>query len=152
MAVKNVFVIFSCSIILVLRMQTGPSNCWLRCRGGWYQCHCVSWRRRTYCLALEPKKPLLQPDWSHNINWWILCTISEIFNAVYNYYCTHILYRICIKCCVQSCILQQFMSTDKERDARIASPQLRFHWDSYNIHNTYRGGLKIKGQKKETMN
>lgn len=98
---KNVFVIFSCSIILVLKMQTGPSNCWLRCRGGWYQCHCVSWRKRTYCLALEPKKPLLQPDWSRKLmdimcNFWnVQCCLN---------YCTHILYRICIKCSVQSCI------------------------------------------------
>ena len=40
------------------------------------------------------------------------------------------------------------MSTDKEeRDARIASPQLRFHWDSYNIHNTYRGGLNERNNE-----
>lgn len=53
-----------------------------------------------------------------------------------------------IKCSVQSCIAAIYEYWDKEeRDARIASPQLRFHWDSYNIHNTYRGGLNERNNE-----
>ena len=62
-------------------MYTGPSNCWLRCRGELYQCHCISWRRRNCCLALEPKKLLLQPDWLH-----------KLMDVICNFWDVHVIY------------------------------------------------------------